>query len=772
MITYIIAFSSINVGLVAFVYPKVFETMRSLKDISQIFIDKLQRNFFVRYYLCFVAISLLVNLFSFPFCYYPYIKFLFFFNFWLTIASVIWSWYVFHVLTLYYNRTEELFKVKKINLSPKSKNEDLELIQMISIHLIKKGCDVTSFGKYLEKIKEIFKENILSNINKINQSTFLNTSEKFNYLFRPLEIMNYIFQNGVDLNIQEISNDIFNMYLNILKDIFLEWNHTPAFQVEKKVIDKFTENIRYKTIRGKIYKDDLIFLCKFYSIIFRYYKEKIPYVNQDINLSFKPNDIIFNILQSMIDYNISIELLKFWQDLIQDKIQNNEIDCIQILRLNIQILSYLIFKEKYHEAYQFMYYETPKDNYLRYSCPQIPLFLSDIFWCYVGKDSTFLQNQTFEKNQRSDKFKYFILFLLLCNAQDRYENLKKQIQKMNNNIRKGILQIEKERYSDISDSLINQLSSEEMFFNNFNNQEYISEILNNFFENKALITTFQITQTYKQFILDKIKKFHEKVVKRREPIIKGKLSNDLRDIIKKYSQNVVDELTQDNFNSIFDTKPIRKKVLMDFIHSILFKTKLKSEKDLGKISVTQEKGRLLVYDNLEQTIYNLLLSQVYQHFFNKLIDITKPINDIKEIPDIKQLANYCIITNFDNYKNIFQELLPKENIIVDKLKTFVNFIKIGKIKIPIIKKNYLFCKNFCEKHTILLIELDRKTFHEIEVEEIPLSNEKVFDDLFHAEYSTDKEIKITIPSLFDIKYQSENIGYCLTREKSQTHRSS
>lgn len=763
----LIALSTINIGLIAFVYPKIFETTRSLKDISQIFVKKLQRKFYLYYYLGFITFCMAINLISIGFCVFNsnYLDILLLFNFIITLVGIFCSYLVFKLLTTYYNYTEKLFDITKINLTANNKNEDLELLQITAIHSIKNQYDLYFFEKALALIDQIFRKNILQNIKKLKKSDFLGLSSENEYLFRPLEILTYIFQRSVEDNKQEISNQILDSLLGILNDSLLKWEHTPAFKLELKIINTFIQNIKYKINRGKIYNDDIIFISHFYFILCEYYKNILPNITDSVNTSLlKPNEKIFPLFQSLINNNVSIELLQSWQDSIKSYIHSDKISRTKILQLNSQIISYLIFKKKYKDAYEYMYYETPKENHSEYTFPQMPRYLSEIFNCYIGKDSAFLQNQTFDKNQQSEKYKFFTLFLFLCNAKDRCDNLKKQ---KNTGWRKEFIKKDIERYTEISKTFINGLTNEELFFNYFNNKKKILSNLNEFYENLELIATFQIDKKYKSFIKNKINLLQKKIITKRNPILEEPLSENLVSQIKEESLSIYEALTPSWFiDKIFETKEKKKNLFLK-LYNFLYQRKIKRIHllSLGDITVTQEKGRLLVYDNLEQRIFSLLAQQTYRQLFNQLQTLLIPITSITEL-NAMNLNDYCIITNFSTSSNILLKVFSKENIYLRDSAISASSIRIGKTDIPIILRDHLFHENFCKTPTLLFlnkrkIKLTKVPCKEIIIKERPLTKGNVFDDLFNPDYSTNKEIVITIQNFIEIMSTDENIGYKL-----------
>jgi len=761
----LIALSTINIGLVAFVYPKIFETTRSLKDISQIFVKKLQRKLYIRYYLGFITFCLLINLVSIGYCifYDDNIKIILLFNFIITFAGIHVSYCVFKILTIYYNYTEKLFDVQKINLESNAKrNEDLELLQTIALHSIRNQYDFSLFEEALAFIDKIFRKNILQNIEKLKNDDFLGISTENDYLYRPIEIITYIFQNSVNESKQEISNTILNTQLNILNDALLKWEHTPAFKLELKIINAFILNIQYKINRGKIYNDDIMFLSTFYFILCEYYKNKLPNVSDGVNTSLlKPNEIIFPIFQNLINCEVSSDLLKLWQDLIKKYIHSDKISRTKILQLNTQIISYLIYKEKYKEAYEYMYYETPKENRSEYTYPQIPKYLSEIFECYIGKDSAISQNKAFDKNQQSEKYKFFTLFLFLCNAKDRYDNLKKQ---KVTGWKSDFIKKDIEQYTKISDKFIEKLTNEELFFNSFNNQDKTLKILDEFYSNDMLIKTFLVGTEYKNFIKNTIELLQKKIIDKRKPILEEPLQESLILEIKELSKDIFEELIPNWFiDNIFKIK--RKKSILN-LFNYTYPIKINTvHLPLGNITAIQEKGRLIVYDNLAQRILNLLSSQAYKQLFNKLKTILTPITSITELNTIN-LDNYCIITNFSASQKLLLKVLSRDDINLGNSFSNVSSIKIGKTNVPIISMDYLFHENFCKNPAVLFINKSTirlsKTFDkEIFIQENYLEKGLVFDDMFNPDYSTNKEISITFPSFMEIIYLDTIVGYKL-----------
>ena len=474
----------------------------------------------------------------------------------------------------------------------------------------------------------------------------------------------------------------------------------------------------------------------------------------------------------MIDFDVSSDLLKFWQDLMQNIIHSDKIDRIQILRLNTQIISYMIFKEKYKNAYEFMYYETPKNNMSERTFPQMPSYLSEIFLCYIGKDSTFSQNQTFDKNQNSEEFKYFSLFLFLCNAKDRYDNLKKQEVK---DWRKVFLDENIQRYSEVPSQMIKSLSNEELFYNYFNNKKNIKSKLNDFFSITALMNQFELNNSYKKFINKKIMSFRDKIIKRRSSILNKKLSTKVRTQIESYSKDIFDSLVPDCFiQKIFETRRTKPKGFISRLRNIsLFRPKDEAIiTPIGNISIKQEKGRLLVYDRLARRVFNLLSDEMHKKLFKKLSSISHTIDNYRELED-KELLDHCIVTNFGAGIALLSKFIPKENICLDKSEFHAKAIKINNTSIPIIIRDHLFHENFCKEPTILLlprnkIKLIRGEQKALVVRETKLEGGKVFDDLFNSDYSTNKEIEITIPSILDIQHPKEMLAFKLIRKEEST----
>lgn len=748
ILTILTALLTINVGLVAFVYPKIFETTKNLKDISQIFITKLDKRFYIHYYFQFITSTLIINLFSIillPLLDSEYYIWILIPNFIFSIFSICFSYYSFRILHQYYNNPEELFKVENIVLTPDVKNEDLELLQMIAIHSIQYQDDLSLFTTATTYIYDIFKNNISWNEHKFEHN-FVWLNRENEYLFRPLEIMTYIFQRGVNLSKQEIANIIFTMQYELLDNALLKWKHTNSFYVEDAIIKSCVQKFMYKLDKCNISHDDIISLFDFYYIQNNYYKNIFPNIIDNVNRKLMhPNEIVFPIMTTLIDDNYPFYLLTLWQDIIKNYIHSDEIDRIQILKLNIQIISYFIYKGKYREAYDYMYYETPKENHSEYSFPQMPRYIDEIFNCYLGKDSSFSQNQVFSKNQQSERYIFYTLFIFLCNAKDKMDNLK---QLNVDDFRQQYIQTEISRYSDSSQNVVNHLTNEELFFNYLNSVEKIRKILDDFFSNKELVNTFQIDDSYKNYIIDQIISLHQKMDRRRKNILNEELSPEQISEIKELKQYLYDTLVPDNvINRIFEVKGEIPATALKMV--------------LGNITVTKEKGRLIVYDNFEQQIYHMLEEKMYGQLFQKLQRISKKITSFDEI-SAQNLSDYCIITNFSAAKSILLKAFPVERIIMNDAQIGAKGVKIGNGTINVSKGDYLFHKNFAKKNTILFIDKSKVSLcktgvKDMKVKEIKLKGDKKYDDLFNPEYTTNKEISITLSSFLDIIYEQNAI---------------
>lgn len=199
-----IACNAILIGLLAFVYPQIFETKKKLKDISEVFVKKYKNNIFIKYYFLILSILLCISTDLSIFCIFENSLFnctnTLYANVILSFGGILISGYVYKKLDKLYNTPEELFSLKNIIHSQQKENENLQLIQTLLARNLVNRYDIYNNKYYLSLLKEIFIKNMekLTELDKQQkQKELFKWYQDTKYLYRPLETMQFINQEAV-----------------------------------------------------------------------------------------------------------------------------------------------------------------------------------------------------------------------------------------------------------------------------------------------------------------------------------------------------------------------------------------------------------------------------------------------------------------------------------------------------------------------------------------------------------------------------------------------
>lgn len=449
--------SAIYVGLLAFVYPKIFESKEKIKEKSEKLYKKLSKELIVKHYFFLIIAFTIINLFSF----FTENNILLWLNIILCILSMIASWWIYEkILDKYYYRGYEFIdKLEVIDYNKQNEiniiyNDNLELCQDLSINMLARGFYNEYFNKYIGKILSYFELYIDFLYKKENSSkdefsskdeleSFWNEKEKNNYFVAPFYRIIYINQESKRLNVGyefniNITRECYEVLKNFYKNIHFEKENN-----KKSIIyflgHRITEpiwifrSILLSKIENKIFEPgEIIFINLFFELIIDF---DIKYNNSYyIKSPFKYGEmktvpIIFDLIKSIIDndYNFDRYLVKFEKDLFtlrnwginkeykkireEAETTNLYIKCAD--NLNFSILSYFLFIRKYDLFKK--YYNIVCENSLNH----IIWLFDNVLPYLINKEySIFNTNNLMAFEKDKPEYKYYVIFYILINKKN------------------------------------------------------------------------------------------------------------------------------------------------------------------------------------------------------------------------------------------------------------------------------------------------------------------------------------------------------------------
>lgn len=549
--------STIYVGLLTFVYPKIFEAKEKIKEKSEKLYKKLSKELIVKHYFFFIIAFTIINLFSF----FTENNILLWLNIILCILSMIASWWIYEkILDKYYYREYEFIdKLEVIDYNKQNErniiyNDNLELCQNLSINMLARGFHNEHFNKYIGKILSYFELYIDFLYKKENSSkdefsskdeleSFWNEKEKNNYFVAPFYRIVYINQEskrlnaGYEFNIN-ITRECYEVLKNFYKNIHFEKENN-----KKSIIyflgHRITEpiwifrSILLSKIENKIFEpSEIIFINLFFELIIDFdIKYNDSYYTKSLIKygEMKTVPIIFDLIKSIIDndYNFDRYLKTFAKKLhyslnwgidndYKKNIKNTTYSSY-IHNLDFSILSYLLYTRKYDLFKK--YYNTACENSLNH----IVWFFNNLLLYLINKEySIFNTNNLMVFEKDKPEYKYYVIFYILINKKN-YINCRVNdiIEKKNSQNKdysiidfeigeiKNAISLNEFDFKERIGSLANLLNIEDI--------DWIKKEIDKFFNIHEIINDSELikdrTEDYKKFILQVFKYIKTKIEK-------------------------------------------------------------------------------------------------------------------------------------------------------------------------------------------------------------------------------------------------------------------
>lgn len=247
---------------------------KRLKDISEVFVKKYKKNIAIEHYFSILTLLLCISIIISIFCVFENEKFnsanVLYYNIVLSFIGIAVSTWVYHDLEKLYNNPEKLFSLKKILRLQKEENDDLQLIQTQLARNLVNRYDIYNNKYYFSLLKEIFIKNMekLTELDmQQKQKELFKWYQDTKYLYRPLEIMQFINQEAVRCGNEEASAEIIQCVLQILEKMLEENNLSSLYQQETNVSNTLKRMFIYKIIHNFIIPE-----WDMHLIIYGYYR--------------------------------------------------------------------------------------------------------------------------------------------------------------------------------------------------------------------------------------------------------------------------------------------------------------------------------------------------------------------------------------------------------------------------------------------------------------------------------------------------------------------
>lgn len=757
-----IACNAILIGLLAFAYPQIFETKKRLKDISEVFVNKYKSNFAIENYFSILSFLLCISIIFSIFCIFEHERLncvnVLYYNIILSFIGIAVSAWVYHDLEKLYNKPEKLFSLKKILRSQKKENDDLQLIQTLLARNLVNRYDIYNNKYYLSLLKEIFIKDMekLTELDKQQkQKELFKWYQDTKYLYRPLEIMQFINQEAVRCDNEEASAEIIKCVLDIFKEMLSKENLSSLYEQETKVSNTFKWMIIYKINHNSLIPEwDMNFITHgYYKTLLDYDKTHIKGMINGNNLN--PNENVFQIISYLIKQNDKIDIFVPFLRCLKDMEIPSTNYILDIQRLNCAILAYMLLHKRYSLAYDYMYWQQPLDNSKSmYFYQLIPLSISDIVRCYIKGASIFQENQKFEENEDSRIYKVYVLFILLNALMYRSDNSRNDnILSYNENI--------------IDKNILEDVEEHSLFFNYITGSNFEKDF-------KKFTQSIEILQQFRIQDTNKLKHFIQNIFEKIAEIIKNKQTDLLNNPICDEDINQFRDEYENGYNMFYEGALKLKQSCDNKRNHLSFISFFKrgNNKKWSKwqsarsLNVHKEKARVIATSYTFQLMLNELVGGLYRELLRKIDKQCTKIDNINDI-NINNDISWGIITNFGNYVPTLKTLISEDNIIYGDNKFYVEGIKIGNKQISFVQSNFRYPQNDREQLVMYIINTANIKLAKNDIgirfsESTRESNNS--DDFFPKEYETDKNVNITVSKPFRISFvENEIIGYKLSK---------
>jgi hypothetical protein len=718
--------SSLYVGLISFMYPKIFDIESQIKkkwlDLYEQFFEKkkLRHN-----YIFIISLFLFLSIFSLFFKHIYIISL----NIVAATVAVVYNFIITRKLEEYIFNESYIIKkiILKIDYSKSPENNDNYYYNVINsfqnniIYLINDdNSNYNEIKQYIEFINKCifdYLDYLVKNSDNLNKEYYTYPLDKIQYLNQiatqedadevSLLLINNIYDNIVKIEERYGNTAIINNIFNILID---------------KLTSMFTDSIKYKSFNI----NSLDVLMTLY----------LKLINKDLikNNEIQQNSIFFRVVKGLVDSNFSFEYFKD----IRDKFENtmystkdsNKLHVVRnnIVVLNVSILAYFYYKNRYEFIRDYIGNRFNRHNSI------YTLFLDNlnkiVKYTINGNlnifDSCNIQKFNDNTGEDDEDYKYNILFLCMILIKQTLETHIKDIVYYLKNGENGYLSLVK----NITNKLLNidcieDFEKSDIYDNILNDMEDIKSKLNKFLQNKKLFDVFEIKinedgNKYKKFIIQQLARIKK--------ILDGKRNSLLIETIMNYQNNFelekINIINNDTTNNKFLTFEFDKKK-----------------------SIT---------NNLEYSILNKLKEESYLYIYHEILNKCEKIKTPEEIHD-DNLENYIIIGNFINNKydsNTFKKYFPDEKQFTKNVSEneSINFIKIKEYNVEILNNIEVFYQTPMDNIEHSLILFDKSKINIGKIRNNHIKEKTNFEE-------NENKIIVNMPQPISITFNDDFKGY-------------
>lgn len=765
--------STIYIGFIAFVYIKILDTKREIKEsLNFILLKMYKKEYFLSLYLGINSFLLFFSVSSIilgNFLDDKSLNYIILVNLIFVLVDLFYNFFVSLLLEKYIFKKEKILKENfvidyNINLNKRSNNVFDEKLVFIRSEILNEINSNNISIPYINQMLEEFKKILHSSENFLNKyyaSRVSLNDLNLNYYYQVLYEIQYIFQQVIKNNNK---NDLNYYFLDFIVSIF-------------ENLIKATDNIKIQDFYCNIVIDEIKVMYKILlksntndinlGILFKIYTLLLSYSYKNFSFLYNlqdPNNLIFDIVKNIIDSDskdkkeIMVVISKnldssftFYSKEIKDR---NYILC-NVVKLNYSILSYLYFRNNYTLFKEYL--RDYNSNSTIFCCP---VFIDSInMIIQYSTDSSFKifkNNEKFDSYISSEEYKICVLFFFFLNIYLTLKNYKQNIKFLlkNTNV-KNIEYIKYKVNMLLNMDYIEQLHGKDIFYNIYNNDisdSILGKCFNNFFNNKDFLKLFILEQEIndiKNFTIKQFERIKRKIKEKRDKLISSDINSNLllwtRDDFIKELQKYVNYINYD-------------KIKIENIKYI----------DGEFLNISFEKYYFLTED-YKNKLHNIMIESNYYKIYNSIFDKCVKISNITELENI-DLTDYIIINNFSsnakNFKGIFIEDKYMKNI-EDYIS--IKNIKIHNMDIPVCDiPNFHINPNNKNLYSILIIK--KNSLKILKINSSILDNNVIFTEksiccndileyCYNKDYKSNKKIIIKIPKIVSIKFYDNFIGY-------------
>ena len=496
--------SGLYIGLLAFMYPRVVDFKRDMQDKFIVLYQDFSSHNIQKYYLCSISSLLIFALFCIFMSIIDSKAYCLGINIVFAVSAIILNYFLAVTVEKYLFSPDVVYKklLSTIDFNEDLNEQDIrdeyikkiDSIQTVTLFFINK--DILQFDqikKYISYLTSQIQEYIEYQSIPENNRDASDSANNLYYGY-PLERLLYISHVAIERNKLEIVGVIISDFVNLLEMRYQKSKRPFDFMLSGIVVGVINI-LKYSIKRGH----DQLQYYQLLEIMIRICYPKLIQLfsfNESL-INLRPQLFLFMIYKEMIPSGADLLYLRYQLELIysfgltfyfnNDKeLWNKSKACIRMSTFDL--LAYLYYLKKYRDIRDYI----GKNKYCF-----LPHDMTDLVKCICLKDNSIFSEsftQEYEGDIQDRKYKYYIVFLVLCLIKQTVGN---------KSIQRSVLREYKLQSLPSVDS--------------------VSLYMDEFLLNKELLELFKLSDesnTYKEFISDKINEINSFVNERNSALDK------------------------------------------------------------------------------------------------------------------------------------------------------------------------------------------------------------------------------------------------------------